>query len=150
MRAFEAKYPESPHRDAAAYLARELDARQEAKREILTVLERYAAAYRAKNAHEIAAIWPGLGVDRLRTIEASFAHAQNLEFTLEPDREPELSEPARRSAYASASYRGDAIVVCRRRVRMIDRSGVRPVPSEGRVAIRLSRVENKWIIVSID
>ena len=150
LRASYTKDPRAADGDAAARLARELDARDEAQREVLALLERYAAANRVKNIREIAMLWPTLDADRLRTMAGSFAHAEKLEFTLEADGEPELSEPATRSAYASASYRGEAVVACRRRVQMIDRSGVRPEPSESRVAIRLTRVANKWAIASID
>jgi hypothetical protein len=150
VRAFAANYAETTYGSAAARLSRELDAREEARRQIMALVERYAAANRARKVQEIAIVWPGLSAERLRTIEASFANAQRFEFTLEADRAPQLSEPAARSGYASASYRGDATVVCRRRVQMIDRSGMRPDPSESRVAIHLARVDNKWTIVSID
>ena len=150
LRAFAAKYPESTFGHAAARLAGELDARAESKRQILLLLERYAAAYRARNVQEIAALWPALGPDRLRRIEASFANAEKFEFTLDADREPQFSEPAQRTAYASAAYRGEAVVACLRRVQMIDRSGVRPAPSESRVVVRLTREDNTWRIVSID
>jgi serine/threonine protein kinase len=150
LRAFAAAYPQSPHRDSASRMTRELDARKEARREILALLDRYAAANRARDIREIATLWPGLAGERLRTIEASFAHVEKFDFTLRADREPELSEPAAQSAYNLPSYRGDAVVVCRRRVQMIDRSGVRPDPSESRVVVRLSRVDSKWTIMSID
>ena len=150
LRAFEGKYPQNPYREMASRMAHELDARDEARREILALIQRYAAANRARDIGEIATVWPGLSVERLHIIEASFAHAEKLDFTLRPAHEPELGEPAARSAFAVPSYRADAVVACLRRVQMIDRSGVRPDPSETRVVVRLSRVDSKWTIVSID
>jgi serine/threonine protein kinase len=150
LRAFHVQYPESEFSQPAIRLAQELEARQAARREILSLLERYALAHRDKNVREIAATWPGLGAERLRMIEASFAHAEKLEFELAADREPELGEPATRSAFASPSYQGNAVVAGRRRVRMTDRSGVRPEPADSRVLIRLTRADNRWRIISID
>jgi hypothetical protein len=114
---------------AAAPASSEADA-------IRDVLRRYGEAYRARDAEQVAALWPTLNPEQLRRIADSFRVAVSIEQDLIP-----LAEPAIRGNEAS--------VRCRRMTRYEDERGPqRPVDEQ--VTVSLRKQQGAWVIQAVN
>jgi serine/threonine protein kinase len=103
---------------------------------IRDVLKRYGEAYRARDAQQVAALWPSLSPDQVRRLADSFRVAVVIQQDLVP-----LSEPA---------VSGDqATVRCRRLIRYEDERGPqRPVDNEVNVVLR--KQQGAWVIQDVN
>jgi serine/threonine protein kinase/ketosteroid isomerase-like protein len=103
---------------------------------IRAVLKRYGEAYRARDAQQVAALWPSLSPDQVRRLADSFRVAVSVQQDLVPLTEPAIS--------------GDqAMVRCRRLIRYEDERGPqRPVDNEVNVVLR--KQQGAWVIQDVN
>jgi hypothetical protein len=121
--------------DAAALQKQQLEAQQRAEADrgaVLDVLKRYAAAYTARDANAVKAVFPD--VPRFGTIVESFKIFKSYQLTLVPA-DPQIS--------------GDrATVRCQRTVAVTDEHGKQPPRSET-VNFSLRKAGGQWLIASV-
>jgi hypothetical protein len=103
---------------------------------IRAVLKRYGEAYRARDAQQVAALWPSLSPDQVRRLADSFRVAISIQQDLVP-----LTEPAIAGEQAT--------VRCRRLIRYEDERGPqRPVDNEVNVVLR--KQQGAWVIQDVN
>jgi serine/threonine protein kinase len=103
---------------------------------IRDVLKRYGEAYRARDAQQVAKLWPALSPEQVRRLSNSFRVAISIQQDLVP-----LDDPV---------VRGDqATVRCRRLIRYEDERGPqRPVDEEVNVVLR--KQQGAWVIQAVN
>jgi hypothetical protein len=120
--------------EAAAH-QQQLETQQRAaaeRRAVLDVLNKYAAAYKSRDAGAVKAVFPE--VPKFNTIVNSFKIFRSFDVTLEPA-EPQITGES-------------AVVRCRRTIRVADEYGTQP-PRSDAVTFRMQKLSDRWVIVSL-
>jgi hypothetical protein len=103
---------------------------------IRDVLRRYGEAYRAREAQQVAALWPSLTAEQIHRLAESFRVAVSIQQDLVP-----LADPAIRG--------NQATVRCRRLIRYEDERGAqRPIDEEVNVVLR--KHQGSWVIEAVN
>jgi hypothetical protein len=103
---------------------------------IRDVLKRYGEAYRARDAQQVAALWPALSPEQVRRLANSFRVAISIQQDLMP-----LGDPM---------IRGDqATVRCRRLIRYQDERGPQQ-PKDEEVNVVLRKQQGAWVIQAVN
>ncbi len=98
-------------------------------------LRDYEAAYTRRDSSALQAIWPSIPKQVLEGVRASFHDASEVEMTVTPAGDPEISG-------------NTASLTCDRRVRQVIQK--KPLEASSRVRIVLARRGSGWIIQSVD
>jgi hypothetical protein len=102
---------------------------------ILGVVNRYAAAYEARNVDEVAKLWPNLQKQQLKKIQDSFKAARAIRMNLQPVGDPAVD--------------GDrASVTCTRLLQYTFDSGAQK-PVQDQVTLKLKKQNGLWVLDSV-
>jgi hypothetical protein len=129
LRDFQTRYAGSPHVAEAGTAADRI--------EIAAVINRYEAAYTARDINQVRALSPGATRDSINKIDAFFKISRSVTMTLQPSGEADIS--------------GDrAMVQCRHSLAVVPTDGSRPRPTNDTAIVHLRRAGGAWTIDDIE